>query len=70
MTKLTRQHFRMIAEVIRLAPISKEAKAILVGGFRPKLSVYNQAFNGEKFFRACTENTENDLRPKGLRVIL
>jgi hypothetical protein len=60
----------MIAEVIRIAPISKEAKAVIAGGFRPELRAYNQAFNGDKFFRACTENTENDLRPKGIRVIL
>lgn len=70
MTKLTRQHFRMIAEVIRIAPISKESKAVIAGGFRPELRAYNSAFNGERFFRACTENTENDLKPKGLRITL
>lgn len=50
---MTRQHFELIARVLREAPVDIVGWHILVQRFADELAAENPRFDRERFLRAC-----------------
>lgn len=51
--KLTREHFKLIAQAINKATISNVAKMAVIDSFVLRLRETNPLFDGQKFVDAC-----------------
>lgn len=52
-TSMTRQHFKVIAEVINRAPISDQHRRDLAVDMALELRQFNSNFNRDRFVQAC-----------------
>lgn len=56
---MTRQHFQLIADVVRTTSLAPKDRAELARVFANKLAETNPAFNRERFFRAALTDANN-----------
>ena len=53
--RLTRVHFRLIADIISGLPSTEENKRLVSVAFANSLGAYNSAFDRNKFIAACNK---------------